>query len=188
MISLILERLRDPPDAGRGAPPYVRDRPPSGGREKGGVMKGLLLSIAATLGVTATLAAPAGTGEWVTERYTTLETWHSFADVGRPNPGTGGPGDIYVSQLRVTTPDGEKVGVANGVMVDLKPPFIASHWTAALPQGTLTLEGVTSEARGAGTQRLVITGGTGRYEAARGTLAATDAGANRAYVVLRYRR
>jgi hypothetical protein len=148
-------------------------------------MKGLL-TIAATLGAAAAFAAPAGSSEWVTEHYTTLETWHSFADVGRPNPGQGGPGDIYVSQLRITTPDGATAGVANGVVINLRRPFLYSHWTAMLSKGTITLEGATSAAPGR--HQLVIAGGTGRYEGARGTLSATDAGGNRTRIVLRYHR
>jgi Allene oxide cyclase barrel like domain len=146
-----------------------------------------LLTIAATLGVSATLAAPAGSNGWVTQRYHAAETWSAFADVGQRNPGRGGPADIYVSQLRLTTLDGTKVGVVNGYIVDLRAPMLYSHWTASLPDGTLTLEGATSEAPGRGPQRYAIVGGSGVYEGSHGTVTASDAGKDGVLVVVRYR-
>jgi len=148
----------------------------------------MLLTLVATLGVAGTLAAPAGSGGWTTERYYTEEVWHSFADVGKANPSSGGPADLYVSQLRLTTLDGRPSGMANGYSIDLRRPYVFSHWTATMAQGTLTLEGSMSQATNAGPQRLAIVGGSGRYEGAQGTVTVSDAGSGRSLAVLRFVR
>lgn len=151
-------------------------------------MKRFLLTTA-VVGLTVLIApaAPAAGGDVVvTERYYALETWSAIADNGRPNPGTTGPGDVYVSRQRLTTLDGRSVGTAYGYLVGLRMPYVFSHWTALLPHGTLTLEGAMQ----AGTkvaQRFVIVGGTGRYEGARGNVTVSDAGTNGALAVLRFR-
>jgi hypothetical protein len=148
----------------------------------------MLLTLVATLGVAGTLAAPAGSGGWTTERYYTNEVWHSFADVGKANPASGGPADLYVSQLRLTTVDGRRSGIANGYSIDLRRPYIFSHWTATMAQGTLTLEGAMSQAPNAGPQRLAIVGGSGRYDGVHGTVTVSDAGSGRSLVVVKFLR
>ena len=149
-------------------------------------MKGLLLLVAVTFGIGAMDAAPAGSSDPVTERYYAIETWSSFADLGRANPGRGGPADLSVSRLRLETPEGVRAGAAHGYVVGLRRPYVFSHWTAVLPNGTLTLEGATSGARGSGPQDFAIVGGSGDYLGAHGTVTASDAGKRGTLVVVRY--
>lgn len=151
-------------------------------------MKRLLLTTAATglTALVATTALPAGGDGIVTERYYAVETWSSIADNGRPNPGRTGPGDVYLSRQRLTTLDGTRVGTAHGYIVGLRKPFMFSHWTALLPNGTLTLEGATRTGTNV-TQRLVIVGGTGRYHGARGSVTVSDAGTKGGLAVVRFR-
>ncbi|HEX2304036.1 MAG TPA: hypothetical protein VHH57_10475 [Gaiella sp.] len=151
-------------------------------------MKRLLLTTAAA-GLTMLVAAtalPAGDDDVVTERYYAAETWSSFADTGRPNPGRAGPGDVYTSRLRLSTLDGTRVGTAHGYSVGLRAPFAFTHLTAMLPKGTLTLEGATN-ARTNGMQRFAIVGGTGGYDGARGSVSVSDAGKNGVLALLRFR-
>jgi hypothetical protein len=151
-------------------------------------MKRLLLTTAAA-GLTVLVGAtglPAGGDGVVTERYYARETWSSFADLGRANPGRRGPGDVYLSRQRLSALDGTTVGTAHGYLVGLRAPYVFSHWTAMLPKGTLTLEG----AMRTGTndpQRFVIVGGTGGYDGARGTVSVSDAGKMGSLAVVRYR-
>lgn len=151
-------------------------------------MKGMLLALVATLGIAGTLATPAGSSGATTERYLATEVWHSFADIGKASASSGGPTDVDVAQLRLSTPDGRGAGVANGYSINLRRPYVFTHWTATLSRGTLTLEGVMSGAPKAGPQRLAIVGGTGRYEGAHGTVTVSDAGAGRTLAVVRFAR
>ena len=151
-------------------------------------MRRMLLTLAATIGIAGTLATPAGSNDWTTERYYASEVWHSFADVGKASPSSGGPADLYVSQLRLTTLDGRRAGIANGYSIRLRRPYVFEHWTASVAQGTLTLEGAMSQAPTAGPQRLAIVGGSGRYEGAHGTVTVTDAGSDRSLAVVRFAR
>ncbi len=151
-------------------------------------MRSTLFTLAAMLGVAGTLATPAGSSGWITERYYTNEVWSSFADIGKANPSSGGPADVSVSQLRLSTRDGRRAGIANGYSVNLRRPFVFTHWTAVLARGTLTLEGSVSEAAKAGPQQLAIVGGSGRYDGAYGTITVTDAGAGRSLAVVRFAR
>jgi hypothetical protein len=150
-------------------------------------MKRLLLTTAAA-GLTVLVAAalPAGGDDVVTERYYAIETWRSVADIGRPNPGRTGPGDVYVSRQRLTALDGTRAGTAHGYLVGLRAPYVYSHWTAMLPKGTLMLQGAGPR-RTTGSQRFVIVGGTGGYDGVRGTVTVSDAGRNGALAVVRYR-
>jgi Allene oxide cyclase barrel like domain len=151
-------------------------------------MKRLLLTTAAAvlIALVEPTALPASDDGVVTERYYAFETWSSVSDIGRPNPGDTGPGDVYLSRQRLSTLDGRRVGTAHGYIVGLRAPFVFSHWTAMLPKGTLTLEGATS-LRTTGTQRFVIVGGSGGYDGARGTVSVSDAGKNGSLAVVRYR-
>jgi hypothetical protein len=151
-------------------------------------MKRMLLTLVATLGAAGILAPPAGSSGWTTERYYANEVWRSFADVGKANPSSGGPADLYVSQLRLTTLDGRRAGIANGYSVELRRPYVFGHWTSSVAQGTLSLEGAMSQAPTAGPQRLAIVGGSGRYEGAHGTVTVTDAGPDRSLAVVRFAR
>jgi hypothetical protein len=151
-------------------------------------MKRLLLTTAAAalIALVAATALPASDDGVVTERYYAFETWSSVSDIGRPNPGRTGPGDVYISRQRLSTLDGRRAGTAHGYIVGLRAPFVFSHWTAMLPKGTLMLEGATS-LRATGTQRFVIVGGSGGYDGAHGTVSVSDAGKNGSLAVVRYR-
>jgi hypothetical protein len=98
------------------------------------------------------------------------ETWHAFSGT----PGSGKPTDIYTFQSALTTQAGKKTGMVNGYAINLRPPFVAWNLTAIVPGGTLTLASVVNQE--SKPRVLVISGGTGRYLAARGTVRLTDAG------------
>jgi hypothetical protein len=93
---------------------------------------------------------------------------------------------VNLSRQRLSALDGARVGTAHGYIVGLRAPYLFSHWTAMLPKGTLTLEGVTRSGANV-SQRLVIVGGTGGYDGARGTVSVSDAGKKGALAVVRYR-
>ena len=134
----------------------------------------LAIAGAAVLTVTlvaGTVTAPAApTIRPATERYYVKETWHAFSGT----PGKGKPTDIYTFQSTLTTVAGKKTGMVNGYAINLRPPFVAWSLTATVPGGTLTMAStVNQESK---PRVLVISGGTGRYLAARGTVRLTDAG------------
>jgi hypothetical protein len=137
--------------------------------------------ILATTYVASSSASSAG---WIVERYYTSETWHAFADIGKKD--NGGPDDIYVAQQSLKGADGKSVGVVNGYGVNLHPPYVFFHWTAALGGGTLTLESAVDLKNKTATYP--IEGGTGHYAGARGTVTLTDAGKKGTLITLNYRR
>lgn len=144
----------------------------------------LLMATAGAVVVTYAAGSAAAPSAWTIERYATKETWHAFADVGTKD--NGGPDDIYAAQQKLTTEDGQQVGVVNGYGVNLRPPYVFFHWTATLNGGTLTVGGaVDLKSR---TAVYPIEGGTGRYVGARGTVTLADGGANGTLVTVRYRR
>ena len=126
------------------------------------------LTTALIAGVVTAPAAP--TTRPTAERYYVSETWHAFSGT----PGKGKPTDIYTFQSSLTTQAGKKTGMVNGYAINLRPPFVAWSLTAAVPGGTLTMASTVSQESKA--RVLVITGGTGRYLGARGTVRLTDAG------------
>jgi hypothetical protein len=126
----------------------------------------------------AATALPAGADGVVTERYYALETWSSVADNRLPNPGRTGAGGVYLSPQRLTTLDGTRVGTAHGYLVGLRAPYVFSHWTAMLPEETLTLEGAMRAGSNV-SQRFAIVGGTGGHDGARGTVSVSEAGGER---------
>ncbi len=140
-----------------------------------------MLTVAVTVYATAsTAASPA----WTVERYYTTETWHAFADIGKKDD--GGPDDVYAARQSLKTVDGSTAGVVNGYGVNLHPPYVFFHWTAALEGGTLTLEGAVDLKDK--TAAYAIAGGTGRYAGARGTVTLTDAGNKDTLATIRYTR
>jgi hypothetical protein len=139
----------------------------------------LLATVAVGYATTSSAASP----PWTVERYYTSETWHSFADVGARG---AGPGDVYTSQQSLTSSEGKAVGVVNGFGVNLRKPYVFFHWTASLNDGTLTLESAIDLKDNSAVYP--ISGGTGRYSGARGTVTLTDAGKDRSLAVVRYRR
>jgi hypothetical protein len=148
-------------------------------------MKTLLLLTAATAAAAVTYAGTtaAAPTTWRTEHYLTKETWHAFADVGPQD--NGGPDDIYAAQQSLSSLNGRRVGVVNGYGVNLHPPYVFFHWTAALRGATLTVAGaIDVRARKA---VYPIEGGTGRYAGARGTVTLTDGGSRGTFVTVRYR-
>jgi hypothetical protein len=132
------------------------------------------LAIAAAASITTALsagAAPAApTTRTTTERYYVSETWHAFSGT----PGKGKPTDIYVFQSTLTTRAGKKTGMVNGYAINLRPPFVAWSLTASVPGGSLTMASIVNHANKP--RVLVISGGTGRYLGATGTVSLTDAG------------
>jgi len=126
------------------------------------------LSTALIAGAVTAPAAP--TTRTTTERYYVSETWHAFSGI----PGKGKPTDVYTLQSALTTEDGKNTGMVNGYAINLRPPFVAWSLTASVPGGTLTMaSAVNQESK---PRVLVISGGTGRYLGARGTVSLTDAG------------
>jgi hypothetical protein len=145
------------------------------------------LAQSVTVNNTASQAAPVrestASSSWTVERYYTTEKWHAFADVGAKN---AGPDDIYAAQQTLRTADGHKVGVLNGYGVNLHRPYVFFHWTAALQNGTLTVESaINLKSKMTG---YPIEGGTGRYTGARGTVTLTEAGSKGTLATVRYRR
>ena len=127
-------------------------------------------ALATALIAGAVTAAGAPTSRSATERYYVSETWHAFSGT----PGKGKPTDIYTFQSALTTKAGAKTGLVNGYAVNLRPPFVAWSLTAMVPGGTLTMNSTVSQE--SKPRLLVITGGTGRYLGASGTVRLTDAG------------
>ena len=129
---------------------------------------GSVVLAALIAGVVTALAAPT-TGS-ATERYYVSETWHAFSGT----PGKGKPTGIYAFQSALRNEVGKKTGLVNGYAINLRPAFVAWSLTAVVAGGTLTLAStVNQESK---PRVLVITGGTGRYLGARGTVSLTDAG------------
>ena len=64
--------------------------------------------------------------------------------------------------------------MVNGYAINLRPPFVAWSLTATVPGGTLTMASTVSQE--SKPRVLVITGGTGRYLGAGGTVRLTNAG------------
>ena len=139
------------------------------------VMLGAILTAYATA---STAAAPT----WTVEHYSTNETWHVFADIGKKD--NGGPADIYVAQQTLKALDGTRVGAINGYGVNLHPPFVFFHWTASLHGGSLTVAGSVDVSRKTATY--AIEGGTGRYSGARGTVTVADTARNGTLVTVRF--
>lgn len=145
-----------------------------------------MLLLAAALGalaVTNAVGSSAAPNGWTTEHYVTKETWHAFADVGKRD--NGGPDDIYAAQQNLTTPSGRHAGVVNGYGVNLHPPYVFFHWTAALDTGTLTLESAVDLK--STTAVYPIEGGTGRYAGVDGTVTLVDKGSSGTVVTIHYR-
>jgi hypothetical protein len=143
----------------------------------------LLVPTLLALGAIAYVSAPTvASPSWTLERYSTNETWHAFADIGTRS---AGPDDVYAAQRALKTLDGREVGTVNGYGVNLHPPYVYFHWTATLNGGTLTLESAVDLK--STTTTYPITGGTGRYAGARGTVTLTDAGNDRSLATVRYR-
>ena len=144
----------------------------------------LFISVALLAVIVSVTASSAGSANWIVERYYVSETWSSFADIGKKD--NGGPGDVYTAQQALFATDGHRVGVVNGFGVNLRKPYVFFHWTASLEGGTLTLEAAIDLMD----KRAVypISGGTGRFAGARGTVTITDASKDRSLVVARYTR
>jgi hypothetical protein len=141
----------------------------------------LIVAVALVAAAMAT-ASSASSGGWKTERYYSKETSHSFADIGKKDG--GGPDDIYVSQQTLTDQSGRPAGVVNGYGVNLHAPYVYFQYTGVVHDGTLNLEGAV-DVKGA-TQVYAISGGSGAYAGASGTVTTSDAGTKGALVVVRY--
>jgi hypothetical protein len=118
----------------------------------------------------AVTAPAAPTTRSATERYYVNETWHAFTGI----PGKGKPTDIYAFQSTLETTSGKKAGIVNGYAINLRPPFVAWSLTSTVPGGTLTMASILNQE--SKPRVLVITGGTGRYLGAGGTVTLTNAG------------
>ena len=141
-------------------------------------------TIVAAAAIAYTTTSSAATASWTIERYYTSETWSSFADIGKKD--NGGPGDVYTSQQTLESMNGTTVGVVNGFGVNLHKPYVFFHWTATLRNGTLTVESAIDLMRKASIYP--ISGGTGGYAGARGTVTLSKADNNRTLVTVRYQR
>jgi hypothetical protein len=142
----------------------------------------LLLVVAALLAIATARESSASSGDWKTERYYAKETAHAFADIGKKDG--GGPDDIYVTHQVLTNMIGKKVGVVDGYGVNLYPPVVYFQYTGVVATGSVNLEGaVNVKLR---KQIYAISGGTGAYTGASGTVTTTDAGAKGALVVIHY--
>ena len=130
----------------------------------------VVIALATMLIVGAVTAPAAPTTGPATERYYVSESWHAFSGI----PGKGKPTDIYTFQSALTTQKGKKTGTVNGYAINLRPPFVAWSLTAIVPGGTLTMASVVNQE--SKPRVLVISGGTGRYLGAGGTVTLTDAG------------
>ena len=126
------------------------------------------LATALIAGAVTAPAAPATHS--AAERYYVSETWHAFSGT----PGNGKPTDVYAFQSTLTTEAGTKTGMVNGYAINLRPPFVAWSLTATVAGGTLTMASIVNQE--SKPRVLVISGGTGRYLGASGTVRLTDAG------------
>jgi hypothetical protein len=143
----------------------------------------VLATAAATAALTAGAHASAAPGSaWMTERYYSHEITHAFADVGTSG---AGPDDVYVARQSLSALDGARAGVVNGYGVNLEPPYVYFHWTAVLRNGSVSLQAAIDLKDH--TQVYPISGGTGIYAGARGTVTLTGAGDHGSLVTLRYR-
>ena len=125
----------------------------------------------ATALIAGAVTAPAAlTTRSATERYYVSETWHAFSGIA----GKGKPTDVYTFQSTLRTETGKKTGLVNGYAINLRPPFVAWSLTATVPGGTLTMASIVNQE--SKPRVLVISGGTGRYLGAVGTVRLTDAG------------
>jgi hypothetical protein len=136
----------------------------------------LTLAIAGAAALTTALIAGAVTAPAApttrptAERYYVSETWNAFSGT----PGKGKPTDIYTFQSTLNTEAGKKAGLVNGYAINLRPPFVAWSLTATVAGGTLTMAATVSQE--SKPRVLVISGGTGRYFGASGTVSLTNAG------------
>jgi len=135
------------------------------------------LVLAAAVAVTVLLIAGAFTAlassgaHTATESYYVKQTWHAISG---PNVKEGKPTDIYAFQSTIKTLAGKSVGSVNGYGTNLRQPFVAWNLTAILPGGAIAI--ASTENLKDGPHVLVITGGTGHYLGARGTVTLSDAG------------
>ena len=124
--------------------------------------------------VTALLSAPgagaspaASTRPATIERYYVKETWHALGS------SKGGPGAVYVFQASVKTTGGTPAGAVDAYYTNLRASVFLNA-TVVLSDGTLVLAG--SYPANGKRRVALITGGTGRYATARGTVTLTAAG------------
>ncbi len=125
----------------------------------------------ATALIAGAVTAPAApTTRSATERYYVSETWHAFSGT----PGRASRPTSTRSRARSRPKAGKKTGMVNGYAINLRPPFVAWSLTATVPAAPLTMAStVNQESK---PRVLVISGGTGRYLGAGGTVSVDGRG------------
>ena len=124
--------------------------------------------VAALISAPSAGAAPVGGMRVATaERYYVKETWHALGS------SKGGPGAVYVFEASVKTTDGTPAGAVDAYYTNLRASVFLNA-TVVLTNGTLVLAG--SYPANGKRRVALITGGTGRYANARGTVTLTAAG------------
>jgi hypothetical protein len=109
----------------------------------------------------------------------------AFIDVGEEGDSVGD----YFTFASDLVRHGKKVGTDGGVgtIVRLEPDAFTVHFaaTAELPKGQITTQGLGTITDGPLDFELAITGGTGRYRTAHGTLSVEDIGESETVLTFR---
>jgi hypothetical protein len=118
-------------------------------------------------------------------RFIEVTVQEAFIDVGEEGDSVGD----YFTFASDLVRHGKKVGTDGGVgtIVRLEPDAFTVHFaaTAALPKGQITTQGLGTITDGPLNLELAITGGTGRYRTAHGTLSVEDIGESETVLTFR---
>jgi hypothetical protein len=118
-------------------------------------------------------------------RVTEVTVQEAFIDVGEEGDSVG---DYFVFSSDLFR-HGKKVGTdgGTGTFVRVEPDAFTVHFAAAaeLPKGQITTQGLGTLTDGPLDFELAITGGTGRYRTAHGTLSVEDIGESETVLTFR---
>ena len=129
-----------------------------------------LALVASVLFVLSTAVANAGSVTIVVTSVTVTNTYH---DIGPKGASAGdtvvGKDKLLNAAAQFARKKGAGVGVDRGTLLFTGPHTATFRGVATLPDGTLILQGVVTGLKNGGLI-IPVTGGTGRYAKARGTL------------------
>jgi hypothetical protein len=128
---------------------------------------------AAIAGVTGATAGTGAAGHTTTLHLLATTTGENLVDnppaQSAPGPGLS-PGDMFVQTQKLTV-GGRKIGRSDIVCVATDRPLVKCSVTEQLPQGSVEVGGTIPQSN---SFTLAITGGTGAYRNARGTMTVTS--------------